>query len=86
MSYGNCCVVSDIPENREVVGDKAVCFRKSDADDLRHKLEVLLASPEKVREYKEASAAYICGKYNWDDIVDQTIRVYGCEEGKGNYV
>jgi len=28
MSYGNCCVVSDIPECSEVVEDKAVCFPK----------------------------------------------------------
>lgn len=35
MSYGNCCVTSDIPECTEVVEDKAVIFRKSDVDDLR---------------------------------------------------
>lgn len=38
MSYGNCCLVSDIPECTEVVDDKAVLFRKSDISDLRQKL------------------------------------------------
>lgn len=31
MSYGNCCLVSDIPECTEVVEDKALIFKKSDA-------------------------------------------------------
>ena len=30
MSYGNCCLVSDIPECAEVVEDKALIFKKSD--------------------------------------------------------
>ena len=29
MSYGNCCLVSDIPECTEVVEDKALIFKKS---------------------------------------------------------
>lgn len=28
MSYGNCCVVSDIPECTEVVEDKALIFKR----------------------------------------------------------
>lgn len=82
MSYGNCCVVSDIPENREVVEDKAVCFKRGDRDDLRDKLAFLLSHPRKVLEYKENSASYICGKYNWEDVVEKTIQIY--DGGKKN--
>ena len=39
MSYGNCCLVSDIPECAEVVEDKALIFKKSDVDELREKLQ-----------------------------------------------
>lgn len=39
MSYGNCCLVSDIPECAEVVEDKALIFKKSDVEDLREKLQ-----------------------------------------------
>lgn len=35
MSYGNCCLVSDIPECTEVVEDKAIIFKKSDVSDLK---------------------------------------------------
>ncbi len=76
MSYGNCCVVSDIPENIEVVENKAVNFRKSDSSDLRDKLAYLLTHPEEVQKYKDNSASFICGKYNWDEVVEKTIRAY----------
>ena len=76
MSYGNCCLVSDIPENMEVVGDYAVSFRKSDVEDLKEKLEMLLADPKLAAQYREKSADYICKKYNWDRVVEQTLEVY----------
>lgn len=39
MSYGNCCLVSDIPECAEVVEDKALIFKKADVQDLQEKLQ-----------------------------------------------
>lgn len=76
MSYGNCCLVSDICENTEVVEDKALVFCKSDVKDLRNKLQYILEHPEVVRSYAEQSADFVCGKYNWDQIVDETVRLY----------
>ena len=76
MSYGNCCLVSDICENTEVVGDMALTFKKGNVDDLRGKLEYMLNNPDKVKEYKKQSSDYICGKYNWNDVVEQTVEIY----------
>lgn len=76
MSYGNCCLVSDIPENTEVVEDKAVVFKKSDVEDLREKLRYILDHPEEVKTLKAASSDHVCSKYNWDRIVDQTLETY----------
>lgn len=76
MSYGNCCLVSDICENTEVVEDKALVFAKSNVNDLRMKLEYMLQHPEIVEEYKQQSTDFICGKYNWDDVVEQTLQIY----------
>ena len=55
MSYGNCCVVSDIEENMEVVGRNAVPFHKSDVSDLKNRLEELLLNPRQVKAYQETS-------------------------------
>ena len=76
MSYGNCCLVSDIPECAEVVEDKALIFRKSDVNDLRAKLQDACDHPEKIKKYKEQAADFICGKYNWDDVAEETMKLY----------
>ena len=66
MSYGNCCLVSDIPECAEVVEDKALIFKKSDVEDLREKLQDACDHPEMVMKMKKQAADFICAKYNWD--------------------
>ena len=76
MSYGRCCLVSDIDENLEVVEDKAVSFTKSDVDDLRDKVRFLIDHPEVVEEYKASAADFICDKYSWDKMTDATITLY----------
>ena len=76
MSYGNCCVVSDISECSEVVEDKAICFPKGDAEGLRETLQRLLDRPEEAARYKREAADFICQKYNWDDVVDRTLELY----------
>ena len=77
MSYGNCCLVSNISECAEVVEDKAVIFEKANVDDLREKLQALCDHPEKVAEYKAQAADFICKKYNWDEVVKRTVELYG---------
>lgn len=76
MSYGNCCLTSDIPECTEVVEDKAVIFKKGNIEDLRAKLQYLSDNPDIVQRYKETASDFICTKYNWEDIVDKTLELY----------
>lgn len=81
MSYGNCCVISDIDENTEVAGKHAVTFHKGDVNDLKIKLEYLLHHSEVVEEYKKGIQDYICKRHNWDQVVDKTLEVYCDREG-----
>ena len=76
MSYGNCCLVSDIPECSEVVEDKAVLFRHGNVEDLKDKLSFLLTNTGLIKRYKEEAADYICNKYSWDDVVKKTLDLY----------
>ena len=80
MSYGNCCLVSDIPECTEVVEDKALIFKKSDVAGLKEKLQDACDHPEKVMELKKQAADFICEKYNWDDVVEETMKLYRGEK------
>ncbi|MGN0417959.1 glycosyltransferase family 4 protein [Anaerostipes faecalis] len=76
MSYGNCCLVSDISECVEVVEDKALIFKKSDVSNLRDKLQYACDYPEEINRLKKSSANFICQKYNWDNVVGKTLKLY----------
>ncbi len=76
MSYGNCCLISDIPECTEVVEDKAVIFKLDKDNDFRYKLQELCDDKSLVEKYKTCSAEFICNKYNWDYVVEQTLMCY----------
>lgn len=76
MSYGNCCLVSDIAECADVVEDKAIVFRKGSVEDLKEKLQWLCDDALRVKHYKEQAADFICRKYDWDKVVDMTLRLY----------
>ena len=76
MSYGNCCLTSDIAECAEVVEDKAILFKKSDIPDLQEKLQHACDNPDAVKKQKNGAADFICQKYNWDDVVKQTLESY----------
>lgn len=81
MSYGNCCLTSDIEECTEVIGAQGVTFRKGDVADLEDKLRLLCREKELVSGYKEEAADYICQRYSWDVVVAETLALYG-EEAK----
>lgn len=76
MSYGNCCLVSDIDECTEVVEDKALIFKKSDVNDLKKMLQAVCVRADEVEMLKKQAADFICDKYNWDEIVQETLNLY----------
>ncbi len=76
MSYGNCCVVSDIPECTEVVEDSAVVFPRRNVDELKRILQSLLNNQQQVISYKKNAAEFICQKYDWNSVVSRTLRLY----------
>jgi len=76
MSYGNCCVVSDVPECTEVVGDMGLVFPRGDVSGLRECLKHVCANPAEVANYKAQAAPYINSRYHWNDVTEQTIELY----------
>ncbi len=76
MSYENCCLVSDIPECTEVVENFGVSFKKGNIIDLSEKLQWLCDNEKIVEEYKKKACKFICNKYNWENVVKETLNLY----------
>ena len=76
LSYGNCCLTSDIEECAAVIEDHGITFRKSDVQDLQDKLQMLCDQPELVARYQAESADYICNRFSWEDVTDRTLELY----------
>lgn len=76
MAYGNCVLSSDIPENRDIVGDRGVTYRTGDVKDLTTRLQHLLDHPELVEDYGSAAKGYVESHFTWDKIAEQTERFY----------
>ena len=80
MSYKNCCLTSDIPECKMVMEDNGVTFKKSDVNDLKEKLQYLVDNVDVVNGYKNKSQEYVLRKYNWDEVLDKTLKLYKKEK------
>lgn len=76
ISYGNCCLVSDIPENLEAVDKYGYSFTNQNAEDLREKLEDLLQNSQKVHALKEAARNHVLKNFSWDSIADKFEVLY----------
>jgi len=73
MSYNCKCLVSDIPENVEVVKQYAKTFKVGDVESLKQSIEeMLLVNGNNEIETRE----YIRKKYNWDNMVNWTKELY----------
>lgn len=76
MSFGNCCLTSDIPECTEVIGHHGFSFKNGNVEDLKEKLQELCKQESTVHDYQEKASDYICRKYDWDVIVQKTLMLY----------
>jgi glycosyltransferase involved in cell wall biosynthesis len=76
MSYGNCCVASDIPENLEAIESFGYTFKNRDSNDLKNVLMDLISNPDKVHKKKESARNHVLKNYSWDSIADQMEALY----------
>lgn len=76
MSYGCCCVVSDIPECTEVVEDHAAIFPKGDVQALRHTLQTFCDDAKQVSRYRRQAEDFLRGKSDWDEVTKKTLELY----------
>jgi glycosyltransferase involved in cell wall biosynthesis len=76
MSYGNSCLVSDIPENLEALNGHGYTFRNRDSRDLKEVLSLLLGRKDLVEAKKDGARRHVMENYSWDRIVDRYEELY----------
>ncbi len=77
MSYGNCVLVSDIPENLELIkGGAGFSFRNGDRDELERMLRYLLGNVGAREEGGKMAEEAVREKYRWSMVVSEMEKVY----------
>ena len=74
MGVGNCVLVYDTPENREVVGDSGLYF--SNTADLSRLLQSAIDDPQLVESCRGKAKARAQARYSWDAITDEYEQLF----------
>jgi len=76
LSYGRCVLASDIPGNREALGECGYTFEMGNVDDLRSKLAMLVDDPNAVAAQYSVARDYVRREHNWERATDQFEELY----------
>jgi glycosyltransferase involved in cell wall biosynthesis len=76
MGHGRCCLVNDVPENREAAGETALLFQAREPLTLAAALERVLADPELAAERGRAAARRAREHYSWDAVALEYERLF----------
>lgn len=71
MGYGNCILVNDTPENREVAGGTGLYFRAAEPATLAERLEWVRDHPGRARARGRAAARRAALLFSWERVADQ---------------
>ncbi len=70
MGYGNCVLATDVPEQREVLGDAGFFFNQTGNGELTKKMQYLLDNPIVVEKAGKKSVKIIEENYTWERVAD----------------
>jgi glycosyltransferase involved in cell wall biosynthesis len=76
MSYGRCCLVSDIPPNLEAAGGFAKVFESGNVGMLRDCLAELLADPGQRDKLGREGQIHAIENYSWNRVAGMTADLY----------
>ena len=76
MNFGCCCVTSDIRECTAVMNGCGLTFPRGNAEALRETLQNLCDHPDQAEAYRSEAREVISSKYTWQEITEQTDRLY----------
>lgn len=74
MSHKRICLASDIPANKEGLGDNGVWVKYEDVDDLCDKLLYILKNYKDLESQKESNYHRVVENFTWDRVSDLYMR------------
>lgn len=77
MSYGRCCIASDIPECADVLGGAGMTFPRGDVEGLRGALAGIVGDPARAAALGRAARSRVADAYDWGSVVARTLDLYG---------
>jgi glycosyltransferase involved in cell wall biosynthesis len=76
MGYGNCILVNDAVENREVAGEVALYFQAREPESLAAGLNAVRQNPDEAAERGRQAAARAARLYSWEGVTEQYARLF----------
>jgi glycosyltransferase involved in cell wall biosynthesis len=76
MGYGNCVVVNDTPENREVAGPAGLYFQAAEPQTLTAGLEKVRRRPTRAWLAGRVAARRAARRYSWERVADQYAELF----------
>lgn len=76
MSFGLCSLVSDIPENTDVIQRNGRAFKTGDVGDLTRKLQELIDHPEEVLSLGVDAKEAVQNEYSWERNCEDLEQAY----------
>jgi glycosyltransferase involved in cell wall biosynthesis len=76
MGYGNCILVNDAVENREVAGEVALYFQAREPESLAACLSTVRQEPDMAAELGRQAAARAARLYSWDGVTEHYARLF----------
>ena len=76
MSYGNCCIISNIPGCSDAAGGHALTFPAGDTAVLLDTLQQLCMDEALRQKYRSNARNHVRDRFNWDEITRKTLELY----------
>lgn len=76
MGYGNCLLVNETPENREVAGPVGLYFQASVPSSLAARLQWVLENPELASSLGRRAGQRAAELYSWERVADQYAELF----------
>lgn len=76
MSYGKTVLASDIPENKEALGNCGFYCRRNSREDLERKLTYLLRNPQLLKSMGQRAQNRVRENFDWGKLAAKVEEVY----------